>query len=231
MKLLVLDVEGTIFQTGVHLLGTSIDSTIWQGIAHALGPDAVREEVETHKRWESGHYRSYLDWMKDTISIHRRHGLSRKLFQQLISSAQYNVGVMDTMSQVDRSEYEPILISGGFRELTTRAQRDLKIYHAFVACEYLFGKDGILESYNLLPCDFKGKIDFIRLMLQEYGLDSDDWFFVGDGANDVPIAKSAPVSVGYRPHSELRKVVTYVIDDFHELLGILNLTNLARGSE
>lgn len=223
MKLLVLDVEGTLFQTDVQLSGTSIDSTIWQGIAHALGPDAVREEVETHKRWDSGDYRSYLDWMKDTISIHRRHGLSYKLFQRLISSAQYSIGVVETMSQVDRSKYEPILISGGFRELTARAQRDLKIYHVFVACEYLFGKDGILKSYNLLPCDFEGKIDFIRLMLREYGLGSNDWLFVGDGANDVPIAKKAPVSVGYRPHSELKKVVTYVIDDFHELLGILNL--------
>lgn len=223
MKLLVLDVEGTLFQTGIQLPGTSINSTIWQGVAHTLGPDAVREEVETHKRWESGGYSSYLDWMKDTISIHQKYGLSYSLFQQLTSSAQYNPGVVETLSQVDRSEYELVLISGGFRELAARAQRELKIYHAFAACEYLFGKDGTLESYNLLPCDFEGKIDFIQLMLREYRLSSRDWIFVGDGVNDVPIAKSAPVSVGYRPHPELRKVVTYAIDEFYELLGILDL--------
>ncbi len=222
MKLLVLDVEGTLFKTDIRLSGTSIDSTIWQGIANALGPDAVRDEVETHKRWERGGYRSYLEWMKDTISIHRRHRLSYDLFQHLILSAEYNPSVVETLSQADRSEYEPILISGGFRELAARAQRELKIHHAFAACEYLFGKDGILESYNLLPCDFEGKIAFIRLMLLEYGLGPQDWLFVGDGANDVPIAKSAPVSIGYRAHAELRKVVTYVIDEFHELLGILN---------
>ena len=222
MKLLVLDVEGTLFQTDIRLSGTSIDSTIWQGIANALGPDAVRDEVETHKRWESGGYRSYLEWMKDTIAIHRRHRLSYDLFQQLILSAEYNPSVIETLSQVDRLEYEPILISGGFRELAARAQRELKIHHAFAACEYLFGKDGILESYNLLPCDFEGKIAFIRLMLLEYGLGSNDWLFIGDGANDVPIAKSAPVSIGYHAHTELKKVVTYVIDEFHELLGILD---------
>lgn len=222
MKLLVLDVEGTIFRIDIRLGGTSIDSTIWQGIAHGLGLEAVKEEVETHKRWEKGYYSSYLEWMKDTISIHERHGLSCGLFQRLISSAQYNLGVRETLAHVDRSSYELVLISGGFRELAARAQKDLKISHAFAACEYLFGDDGTLVSYNLLPCDFEGKIAFIRLMLREYGLGSDDWLFVGDGVNDVPIAKTAPISIGYRAHPELKKIATYLIDDFRDLLGILD---------
>jgi phosphoserine phosphatase len=113
------------------------------------------------------------------------------------------------------------LISGGFRELSARAQKDFKILHAFSACEYLFGKDGTLESYNLLPCDFEGKIGFINLMLNEYGLDPNDWLFVGDGANDVPIAKIAPTSVGYRAHPALKKAAKYTIQEFHELLNIL----------
>ena len=50
MKLLVLDLEGTIFRTDIRLHGTSISSTIWQGIAHALGPLAIKEEVATHER-------------------------------------------------------------------------------------------------------------------------------------------------------------------------------------
>ena len=222
MRLLVLDVEGTLFQTPIRLPGTLINSTIWQGVAHALGREAVREEVATHKRWRAGAYGNYLEWMKDTISIHRRHGLSRDLFQRVILSAQYSPGAVETLSRIDRSRYELVLISGGFRELAARAQRDLKITHAFAACEYLFGEDGRLESYNLLPCDFEGKIDFIRLMLREYDLSEDDWLFVGDGPNDVPIAKSAPVSVGYRAHPRLKRVVTHAIYEFSELPAILN---------
>jgi len=222
MKLLVLDVEGTLFLTETQLPGTTIDSTIWQGIARALGSDAVREEVETHKRWEKGGYSSYLEWMKDTVSIHQQYGLTDKLFKGLISSAEYNPGVVETLARIDRSDYELLLISGGFRELAARAQRDFKIRHAFAACEYFFREDGTLEAYNLLPCDFEGKIDFIRLMLREYGLGFGDWLFVGDGLNDVAIARSAPLSVGYRPHPDLRKVVTYAIDEFPELLNILD---------
>jgi len=221
MKLLVLDVEGTIFQTNVRLPGTSIDSTIWQGIAKALGPQAVKEEIESHRRWREDRYESYIDWMKDTISMHQRHGLTSRLFQRLISSAKYNPTVRRTLKCVDRTMYELVLISGGFRELAARAQRDLKIIHAFTACEYMFAPTGVLESYNLLPCDFDGKIDFVRQMLRQYRLKADDWIFVGDGPNDVQVAAEAPISVGYRAHPELKKVVTYAIEDFQELLGIL----------
>ena len=221
MRLLVLDVEGTLFRTTIRLPGTTIDSTIWQGLAHRLGESAIREEVATHGRWHSGGYRNYLDWMRETIEIHQRHGLTEAIFREVIDAAEYNPGVLETLSNLDRSRYEIVLISGGFRELAARAQRDLGIIHVFAACEYLFSGDGLLRSFNLLPCDFRGKIDFILLMLREYGLEQKDWLFVGDGANDVPIAKTAPVSIGYNPHPELRQSVTHVVEHFSDIARLL----------
>lgn len=221
MKLLVFDVEGTLFKTDVRLPGTTIDSTIWQGIAQALGPGAVKAEVETHRRWERGDYSSYLNWMKDTIEIHKTFKLSQALFKSLINGADYTPGVIEALTKLDRRRFEPVLVSGGFRELATRAQLDLEIHHAFAACEYFFDDDGNLKSYNLLPCDFEGKIDYIRLMLREYGLSQDDWVFVGDGINDVPVATAAPLSVGYRPHPDLEKVVDYTMNEFADLPALL----------
>jgi phosphoserine phosphatase len=217
MKLLVFDVEGTLFQTLIRLPGTDIDSTIWQGIAHRLGEAAVTEEVATHGKWGRGEYRNYLEWMKDTILIHQKYGLTGAIFRELIESAKYCPNVAEAIGGLDRARFEPVLISGGFRELASRAQRDLGIIHAFAACEYFFGADDHLCGFNLLPCDFGGKIDFIQLMLDEYGLGAKDWIFVGDGPNDVSIAKAAPVSVGYRPHDQLREVATHVIEDFADL--------------
>ncbi|HEV8721569.1 MAG TPA: HAD family hydrolase [Candidatus Binatia bacterium] len=182
MKLLVVDLEGTIFRTDIRLPGTSISSTIWQGIANALGPEAIKEEVATHERWARKQYRSYIHWMEDTIAIHIKYGLTEEIFDRLISSAEYNDAVPVTLAKLDRTRYEPVIVSGGFRELARRAQSDLSIRHAFCACEYIFGEDSKLKFYNLLPCDFEGKIDFIRLMLREYKLTESDWVFVGDGA-------------------------------------------------
>jgi phosphoserine phosphatase len=222
MRLLVVDVEGTLFKTSIKLPGTSIDSTIWQSIAQALGSQAVKEEVATHRKWELGEYKNYLEWMEETIEIHRRYGLSQLCFSQLIASAEYNPGVVETLSKIERSNYEIVLVSGGFRELAARAQQDCFIRHAFAACEYFFEKSGRLSWYNLMPCDFEGKLDFIQLMLREYQLADADWVFVGDGANDVHVAKEAPLSVGYRPHRDLKSVVTESIDNFQDLLVVLD---------
>src|SRR5438046_1851934 len=139
-----MDIEGTIFRTNIRLRGTSIDSTIWQSIAQALGPNAVQEEVDTHGRWHAGQYRSYLDWMKDTILIHQKYGLTAKRFNELIKAAEYNPGVKETLAAIDRDRFEIILISGGFRELAARVQVEFKITHAFAACEYIFDSHGVL---------------------------------------------------------------------------------------
>jgi len=220
-RLLVFDVEGTLFETKVRLPSTSLDSTIWQAVAHELGPKAVIAEIETHQKWRRGEYPNYLEWMKDTIRIHKEFGLTQNIFHRIISMAAYNSGVQKALADVDREKFEIILVSGGFRELAARAQRDFQIYHAFSACEYFFGHEGLLSSYNLLPCDFDGKLYFIRLMLKEYGLGENDWLYIGDGANDVPIAKVAPISIAYRAHKDLRAVASFCIDDFANITKFL----------
>jgi phosphoserine phosphatase len=221
MKLLVLDVEGTIFKTRIRLPGTTIDSTIWQTIAYQLGPAAVDEEVATHRKWADGGYRNYMEWMQDTIAIHRRHGLREAQFRTVIEAAEFSDGVVDVLSRLLHEGFQIVLVSGGFRELATRAQKAIGIVHAFAACEYFFDKAGRLSGYNLLPCDFRGKIDFINLMLREYGIADSQWAFVGDGANDVPIAQAAPLSLGYHAHPDLKHVVTHTVDSFHELPKLL----------
>jgi phosphoserine phosphatase len=74
----------------------------------------------------------------------------------------------------------------------------------------------------LLPCDFSGKLHFILLILREYGLSPDDWIFVGDGTNDVPVARKAPVSIAYAAHPELRRITTYSINSFSQLPALLD---------
>ena len=222
-RLLVFDVEGTLFRTDIRLEGTSITSTIWQGIAHKLGPSAVAEEVATHQRWHAGGYGgSYINWMKDTILIHQKYGLSRTTFEQIIAAAEYKEGVTRVLGQIDRRRFEPVLVTGGFLELAIRANRDFAIAHTFAACNYVFGGDERLIGFNLLPCDFEGKIDFIKLMLREYKLGPEDWIFVGDGKNDVQVAQQAPLSIGFQPHPDLAAVVHRSITHFEDIFSILD---------
>lgn len=220
MKLFVFDVEGTIFKTNYRIPHLELTSTVWHALAHALGSAALEEEIATHEKWENNDYNSYTEWLIDSIGMHMKYCLSQEAFEKIINSVDYNEGVIDFFELIDREKYIPVFISGGFQNLSQRAQIKLKVHHSFTACTYFFN-EGLLSGYNLIPSDFNGKIDFVKLVCNEYGLSFDDWIFVGDGKNDVAIAKTAPLSFAINPHPDLLAVVDYEITSFMDLLAYI----------
>lgn len=222
MRLIVFDVEGTIFEAKYRIDGTEYASTMWQPIAQALGEDAVAEELETHRKWANLEYNNYLEWVEESIEIHRRYGLDKKTFQSLLDEAVYKPGALNFFKQLDRNEFIPVLVSGGFQELVERAQKELNIKYGFGTCKYIFGKNGKLFGYSLQPSDFKEKMDSIRWLFQHYGLDiRKDWIYVGDGKNDKYIAEKAPISFGIDPHPELESVIDYEISNLKEIIPLI----------
>lgn len=118
-----------------------------------------------------------------------------------------------------------MLISGGFQNLIRRAEKELDIEYGFGACEYFFSEiDGSLEYFNIQPCDFRGKIKFLNAVLDDRKLNIErDWVFVGDGKNDVHIAKKAPKAFCINPHNDLKAVDGIIeISSFTELLPYLD---------
>lgn len=236
MKLLVCDVEGTIFQPH-KIKSAQHASYIWTAIAEALGKDAEREEINTQKKWRDGGYgsrqdgRAYINWVNDTIGIHVKYKLIEKQFFQLIDQAPYIDGVVDFFKHLDRNEYIPILISGGIQNLNERACRELGIDpdNSYAACKYFFNGKGQIEADLTFSntCNFYGKQELVKIALRKYGLRNSDWVFIGDGINDVSVAEWAAtqnaVSVGISPVDDLKKAVTYSYDSFSNMMADSNL--------
>lgn len=232
-KLLVCDVEGTIFKAKFQIAGTDYSSTMWQPLAHILGEGAENEERDGNIEWDKpGHGKyggNYLKWVEDTIEIHRKYGLTKKQFDSVLNSAEYNNGVVEFFHNLDRNKYIPIFISGGFQELIEKAQSELLgndgeivISHGFAACKYIWDSDGKLIAWNIQPTDFEDKYSFLKLMFKQYDLkDTKDWIFIGDGKNDSDIAARAPISFAINPHVQLASVATYTIESFDEIFDIL----------
>lgn len=220
MKLLVCDVEGTIFKADFKIDGTDFNSTMWQPIAKELGTAAIDEERETHRKWDNQEFdNKYTLWVKATFDIHKKYQLSKNTFDMLINRATYTDGVIEFFKNLDRSKYIPVLVSGGFQELIRRAQKELGINYGYGACEYIFDENtGLLADCSLTPCDFEGKYHYIESIFDIYNLDKNtDWLFVGDGKNDVHIADIAPLSFGIKPHPDLAVIVDDTVDDFYQL--------------
>lgn len=217
--LIVCDVEGTIFQAKYKIEGTDYASSMWQPIAHALGEKAEKEEYETHLKWDNHEYDNYVDWVKATVAIHKKYRLKRETFQKLINEAEYMPGVQEFFKKIDRERFIPVLITGGFRNLARRAEKELKIESSniFSACTYNFDMFGNLVEVDIQSSDFDDKISCVKTVLDKYGLDfNEDWVFIGDGKNDVPIAEMAPYSFAINGHPKLNKVVDSKISDFME---------------
>ena len=79
MKLLVFDVEGTIFEAKYKIEGTDYSSTLWQPIAHSLGEAAEQEEKETHIKWENKEYSNYMEWVQARWATRRIRNPTLKL--------------------------------------------------------------------------------------------------------------------------------------------------------
>jgi len=231
-KLIFSDMEGTLFQKAVPLDKTKVAPSAWYAIAESLGQDAVKEEIGTQEKYNGGEYSSYIEWMENTIMIHKRYRLSRTKFIDILDRIQYTPGAKEVFSVINDLGIPTCLISGGFKYQANKAIRDLGIKHAFVACEYFWDEAGFLECWNLLPGDYRGKLEFMKLLISEYGFSPEECAFIGDGNNDIELAKAVGVSIAFNASEGLKDITTYSIsqakeeENFGPVLDHLNLKRL-----
>jgi phosphoserine phosphatase len=227
IKIIFFDMEGTLFRKLYTDSKGNTSPSAWTLQAENIGPEALKEEDLTKDKWNSGEYSGYLEWMKDTLKIYVEHKLTKELHETVMNSIQYQPGVKETFEELQKNNYITALISGGFKTQADRAQKDLNIDHAFAACELFWDDHGNILYYNLLPCDYEGKLDFMKLIMREYKLQPENCAFVGDGRNDVFLAKAVGLSISFNGAKELQEVCTYSInqaegkEDFREILKYL----------
>ncbi|HQH26884.1 MAG TPA: HAD-IB family phosphatase [Oligoflexia bacterium] len=229
LRLIFFDLEGTLFRKVLKDSTGDTAPSAWSLLARHLGPEAAAEEEETKVKWTAGGYAGYVEWMEDTIRIHQKYGLNRCFFESVMSAAQYHPGVEETFACFHRHSVRTAVISGGFKAQADRAARELKIHHVFAACEYYWDDAGQLVWWNLLPCDYEGKKDFMRLIMQEHGFAAEQCAFVGDGRNDIALAGAVGTSISFNGAAELAAVCTAAVEqpegkeDFRTILPLLGL--------
>jgi phosphoserine phosphatase len=224
IRLLFLDMEGTIFAKQRIRLRNGEEqehNSLWSRIAHELGPEALEADAKTVEKWEAGQYESYMDWCSESLQIHQKYGMTRKLFDRIQAGIPYSPEVEETLAEVHRREIKTAIVSGGFLSQARRAQQELGITHAYAAADLFWDREGKLVHWNILPSDYEGKVDIVRLLMREYKLTTEDCAFVGDGKNDAHIAKQVGLSFAYRAHPELQAASTHSIEDFSEILRFL----------
>ena len=227
IKLVFFDMEGTLFRKAKHDVRGNVAPSAWGMLAKQLGPDGEREESESVDKWNAGQYSGYVEWMEETIRIHQKYGVTKTIFDSVMAGIDYHPGVHEVFEQLRSRGIRTALVSGGFKAQADRALVDLRIDHAFAACEYFWDDDGQLLHWNLLPCDYEGKLDFMQLIMKEHGLSANECAFVGDGRNDIHFAAAVAVSIAFNGAEELQAASSHSInqkqgeEDFRAVLQYL----------
>ena len=135
IKLIFFDMEGTIFKKSYKDTKYNTAPSAWSLLAEHLGPEATKEENWTKEKWNNGEYAGYVEWMEDSIKIHQKYGLTKDFFDKVMNSIEYHPGVKESFEELKKKGYKTALVSGGFKAQADRALKDLKINHAFAACD------------------------------------------------------------------------------------------------
>jgi phosphoserine phosphatase len=210
LKIAFFDLEGTLLKKAVHLDDGKVAPSAWTLIAEHLGPRALEEEIETKNKWNEKKYLGYVDWMRDTVRIHEKYNLDKPFFEKVIDSVEIVDGAEELFSYLSRQNVITCIITGGFKELTKKLVSKFDITHVIAACEYVFEGDRLKHAVYF-PSDYFGKVDFMKIIMREYQVTPYECLFVGDGKNDVALAKNVAISFAFNAQDELRAVATETI--------------------
>lgn len=212
MRICFLDMEGTLLEKNISFDNGKVAPSAWTVLAKEISEQCYIEEEKTKDLWNAKKYMSYTQWMRETVMIHIQYGMNKKHLDKIINTARIQKGANELINTLKSNGFITVLISGGFKVLADLTQRKLKIDHSYSACEYFFNEHGYVEHFNLLPTDEEGKFVFMKHLANEYNITLDNCFFIGDGKNDVFIAKNVGTSIAFNAQKELKEVSTFIVD-------------------
>ncbi|UCD03721.1 MAG: HAD family phosphatase [Candidatus Woesearchaeota archaeon] len=217
-KLILFDLDGTLFDVGFFENKRKQAASTWTLIDRELG--CTKEKDRLLERWINNEF-DFETWAKLATEIYKRHNLTESQFNKVIESIKVMPGAKETLSKL--KSYKTAVITGSFRKLALRAKTELGINYIFAAAEFIFDKTGKLISYTILPCDYDNKITFFNALIKSLNISPEECIFVGDGVNDIPIAKEVGLSIAFNAREELKEVCDVIIDkkDLREILNHL----------
>jgi len=121
IKLIFFDMEGTLFKKPFKFSKGDTQPSLWTMIAKRLGEEALKEEELTKDKWNNKEYKGYIEWMDDTIKIHKKYGLTKPIFDEVMASSEYFDGVKETFEELRKKRIITVLLIGGFKAQVDRA--------------------------------------------------------------------------------------------------------------
>jgi phosphoserine phosphatase len=190
--------------------GVLVDVSSWRAVFDGLGiPD---EHQGLKERFKAGEFSSYVEWTDEACRVLQVHGLTADRFSEIISHLSLMRGAKEAIAELKRQGYKTAVITGSFSALAERLQRELGIDEAVAHCNLEFDEEGKLQNWRLLPCDFEGKVEALRQMVEKQGFLSSECVYIGDDANDIPIFQEVGLAIAFNcKKQEVKEAANIVV--------------------
>jgi len=217
IKLVVFDMDNVLFDVGYFETHQNVASSTWGAIWREL--DAETENERLKKKWSSGKYKVHMEWTNETLSVYKKYNLTEEKFFDVINSLALMKGAKETIVELKKKGILTAIISGSFNELAKRARKELGIDFAIATCSLIF-ENNKLKDWIVLPFDYEGKVHIFDALISSLKLKPEECALVGDGVNDIELAKRVGLSFAFNARDELKKHCKVIIDkkDLREIL-------------
>ena len=205
--LLVMDVDSTLVQEEViDLLGE--EAGVGQEVAE-ITERAMRGELD---------FRQALNERVATLE-----GLPESIFDKVYARIHFNKGAKELVDELHARGFKVGLVSGGFHETVDRLAAEAGI--DYVKANHLEVVDGVLTGKvygEIVTKDVK--VAKLKDWAAENGLELSQTIAMGDGANDLPMIKSAGIGIAFCAKPIVREQAPYQITepDLYKVIEILD---------
>lgn len=225
-KVFIFDLEGTLFEPHVSTadgIPRAHATGLWAQLVARLGQEAIRRDAELAAAWDRGEFGSYAEWCDASLRSMKANGLTQSIFDKAIDSYGYTAGIPELVATLHEHGVRTAIISGGFVTQAKRAQSDLHIGDIYAAVDLIWGDDGRPISWTIMGSDYGAKVAYLDQLLRKCNLLRAQCAFMGDGTNDIPLARAVPISFALNGTKELAAVTTFSVSNPLQVLKLLQL--------
>ena len=218
----LIDVEG------YNENGKKVAISTWNAVFDQAG--IYHEHERLKELFIKGDFPSYIEWTDEACRVLQKQGLTRDKFMEIINGRPLMEGAKETLQELKKRGYKTAVITGSFKALAERVKGLLDLDYIIAHCKLIFDENGNLKEWQLIPCDFEGKVEYFNKKARDLNLEPSECAYIGDEVNDIPIFGKAGLGIAFNCHKEEVKKAAHIVIDKKDLREALQYFPLIKPS-